>query len=133
MYSKIQTEWSNGAGLWFGGHVFIAIRKRKVCSYGSRMLFSITKKMSRRISNHSVLHNIDQWSWWYCSWIYSYMCNQCLSPLNVDGGFEHRSWRGVLDTPLCDKVCQWLAAGRGFLRISAAVCPTNKTDRCSIA
>jgi hypothetical protein len=21
--------------------------------------------------------------------------------------FESRSWRGVLDTPLCDKVCQW--------------------------
>ena len=24
-----------------------------------------------------------------------------------------RSWRGVLDTTLCDKVCQWLAAGHG--------------------
>jgi hypothetical protein len=25
-----------------------------------------------------------------------------------------RSWRGVLDTTLCDKVCQWLTAGRWF-------------------
>jgi hypothetical protein len=23
-------------------------------------------------------------------------------------------WRGVLDTTLCDKVCQWLATGRWF-------------------
>ena len=26
--------------------------------------------------------------------------------------FEPRSWRGVIDTTLCDKVCHWLAAGR---------------------
>jgi hypothetical protein len=24
------------------------------------------------------------------------------------------SWQGVLDTTLCDKVCQWLATGRWF-------------------
>jgi hypothetical protein len=28
--------------------------------------------------------------------------------------FEPRSWRGVLDTTLCDKVCQWLVTGRWF-------------------
>ena len=28
--------------------------------------------------------------------------------------FEPRSWRGVLDTTLCDKVCQWLATSRCF-------------------
>jgi hypothetical protein len=27
---------------------------------------------------------------------------------------ERRSWRGVLDTTLCDKVCQSLATGRWF-------------------
>jgi hypothetical protein len=26
--------------------------------------------------------------------------------------FESRSWRGVLDTTLCNKVCQWLATDR---------------------
>ena len=26
--------------------------------------------------------------------------------------FESYPWRGVLDTTLCDKVCQWLATGR---------------------
>jgi hypothetical protein len=34
--------------------------------------------------------------------------------------------RGVLDTTLCDKVCQWLAAGRW-------VSSTNKTQRHDIA
>ena len=29
-------------------------------------------------------------------------------------GFEPCSWRGVLDTTLCDKVCQLLAADRWF-------------------
>ena len=25
--------------------------------------------------------------------------------------FESHSWRGALNTTLCDKVCQWLATG----------------------
>ena len=39
---------------------------------------------------------------------------------------------GVLDTTLCDKVCQWLAAGRWFSP-GTLVSPTNKTDRRDIA
>ena len=42
--------------------------------------------------------------------------------------FEYRSWRGVLDTTLCDKVCQKLATGRWFSP-GNPVSPTNKTDR----
>jgi hypothetical protein len=41
--------------------------------------------------------------------------------------FEPRSWRGVLDTTLCNKVCQWLATGRWFSPI-IPVSNTNKTD-----
>ena len=65
-------------------------------------------------------------SWWYLSWIYNDLCNQCLSPLSL--------WvwtllmRGVLDTTLCDKVCQWLATGQGFSPVSS----TKKTDRQDI-
>jgi len=33
--------------------------------------------------------------------------------------------RGVLNTTLCDKVCQWLATGQW-------VSSTNKTDRCDL-
>jgi hypothetical protein len=46
--------------------------------------------------------------------------------------FEPRSWRGVLDTTLCDKVGQWLATGQWF-STGAPVSTTNKTDRNDIA
>jgi hypothetical protein len=29
-------------------------------------------------------------------------------------GFESHSWWGVLDTTLCDKVCQWLGIGQWY-------------------
>jgi hypothetical protein len=31
--------------------------------------------------------------------------------------FKSRSWRGVLDTTLLDKVCQGLATGQWFFRV----------------
>ena len=40
--------------------------------------------------------------------------------------------RGVLDTTLCHKICQWLAAGRWFSP-GTPVFSTNKTDRHDIA
>jgi len=45
------------------------------------------------------------WSWSYGSWIYNYLRYQCLSPLMLWVWISLR--RGVLDTTLCDKVCQW--------------------------
>ena len=57
-------------------------------------------------------------------------CNQCLSPLTI-------LWvqiplrRGVLDTTLCDKVCQWFAAGRWFSP-GSPFSSTNKTGRSDI-
>ena len=45
--------------------------------------------------------------------------------------FEPRSWRGVLDTTLCDKFCQKLATGRLF-SLDSRVYFTNKTDRHDI-
>ena len=46
--------------------------------------------------------------------------------------FEPRSWRGVLDKTLCDKICQWLAVGRRFSS-GTPVSSTNKTDHYDIA
>jgi len=46
--------------------------------------------------------------------------------------FESWSWWGVLDTTLCDQVCQWLAAGQWF-SLGTPVSSTNKTDRHDIA
>jgi len=45
--------------------------------------------------------------------------------------FEPRSWRGVLDTIVCDKVCQWLATGRWF-SLGTPVFSTNITNRHDI-
>ena len=41
-----------------------------------------------------------------------YPCNRCLSPLTL--WVRIPLMRGVLDTTLCDKFCQWLAAGGWF-------------------
>ena len=59
----------------------------------------------------------------YDSWIYNYLCKECLSPQS--------SWRGVIDTTLCDKVCQWLATDQWFLS-GIPVSSINKTDRHDI-
>ena len=56
--------------------------------------------------------------------------NQCLSPLTLWVRIRLR-W-GVLDTTLCDKVCQWLAAGQWF-SLDIPVSSTNNTDRHDIA
>ena len=45
--------------------------------------------------------------------------------------FDPRSWRGVLDTTLCDKVCQSPVTGQWFYR-GTPFSSTNKTDRHGI-
>ena len=68
------------------------------------------------------------WLWLYGSWIYNYLCNQCLSPLMLWVSISIRA----RCTTLCDKVCQWLAIGRRF-SLGPPVSYTNKTDRHDIA
>jgi hypothetical protein len=70
------------------------------------------------------------WSWLYRNWIYNYLCNQCLSPLMLWVLIPFR--RGVFDTTLCDKVCQWLEAGCWFSP-GSPVSSTYKTDCHDIA
>ena len=45
--------------------------------------------------------------------------------------FEFCSWRGILETTLCDKVCQGLPTGKCFFPYTL-VSSTNKTDRHNI-
>ena len=59
----------------------------------------------------------------YGSWIYNYLCNQCLSPLM----FWVRISIRTRYTTLCDKVCQWLVTGLWFSP-GTPVSSTNKTD-----
>jgi len=60
------------------------------------------------------------WPWSYGSWIYNYLCNQCLPPLML--------WLRISIkarcTTLCNKDCQRLATGRWF---SPAPPPTKLT------
>ena len=64
-------------------------------------------------------------SWSYGNWVYYYICNQCLSPLTL---WVRIQLRWVLDTTLCDKVCQWLATSLWF----SPDISTNKTDHHNI-
>jgi hypothetical protein len=45
--------------------------------------------------------------------------------------FESDSWRSVLNTTLCDKVCQWIATDRRF-SLGTPVSSANKTARHDI-
>jgi hypothetical protein len=67
------------------------------------------------------------WSYSYGSWIYNYLCNQCLSPLMLWVRISIR----VRCTTLCDKLCQWLVTGLWF-SLGPLVSSTNKTDRHDI-
>ena len=70
------------------------------------------------------------------SWLWSYGWGFTITAAisayhHLSFEFEPRSWRGVLDTILCDNVCQWLAAGQWFSP-STHVSSTNKSDRLNI-
>ena len=65
------------------------------------------------------------WSWSYGSWIYNYLCNQCLSPQMLWVWIPLK--RVVLDTTLYDKYVSDFAAGRRFSP-GTPVSSTNKTD-----
>jgi hypothetical protein len=67
------------------------------------------------------------WPWSYGSWIYNYLCIQCLSPLRL---WVQISIRARCTTS-CYKVCQLLATGRWFSP-GPPVSSTNKTDRHDI-
>jgi len=60
---------------------------------------------------------------------FTYAISTYLSPLTFCVWTPLR--RGVRDTTLCDKVCQWLATGRCFSP-GTPVSSTNKTDRHEI-
>jgi hypothetical protein len=64
------------------------------------------------------------------SWSWSHVAISAYHPLRCV--FEPRSWWGVLDTTLCDKVCQWLVTGWWF-STSTPVSFTNITDRHNIS
>ena len=56
-----------------------------------------------------IMHFLYSWLCLYCSWCYSYICNECPSPLILLVRISIRARY----TTLCDKVCQWLAFSLG--------------------
>ena len=68
-------------------------------------------------------NKVPLWPWSHGSWIYNYICNQCLSPLILWVQIAIRA----RCTASCDNVCQWLATGRWFSR-GSPVSSTNETD-----
>ena len=81
------------------------------------------------IFNFHIFWEVPSWSWSHNSWMYNYLCSQCLSPLTLCVWLLFR--QGVLYATLCDKVCQWPATGLWF-SLGAPVPSTNKTDRHDI-
>ena len=69
------------------------------------------------------IFQVLSWLWSYGSWIYNYLCNQCLSPLMLWVWISIRARCATL----CDKFCQWLVTGQWF-SWSPPVFSTNKTD-----
>jgi len=97
------------------------------CSEVYEIVFSSGRQRLNKL--YPLCETGPSWSWSYGSWIYSYICNQGLSPLKLWVRIPLR--RCILDKTLCDKVCQWLAAGHWFPP-STLVFSTNKTDRHDI-
>ena len=102
-------------------------RDRNMCSCMEYITISERKRHLTEASDKNAVG--PSWSWSYRSWIYNYLCNQWLSPLTLCVRITLR--RGVLDTTLCDKVCQWLAAVPWF-SLGTPVGLINWTDHHDI-
>jgi hypothetical protein len=95
----------DGRNLIFGHKLHIGTpyrRKRFLTRQDSYFLFAEERGYHKWALAHSS-----------SCWIYNCLCNRCLSPLTLWVPTPLR-W-GVIDTTLCDKVCQWLATGQHFV------------------
>ena len=123
--SLIQALQYNVEGL----NLFYLSELMRSCTCFPRVSKMLTITYNRAIST-IWLKLGPSWSWSYGGWIYNYLCNQCISSLWVVS--SNSAWaRCVLDTTLCDEVCQWLATGR-WLSPATPVSSTNKTDHHDI-
>jgi len=79
-------------------------------------MFPLGKGWVLLISDHiwkfPIFPKRPSWSWSYRGWIYSYLCNRCLSPLTL-GVWTLFMTRCTLYNIMC-QVCQWLVAGKWF-------------------
>jgi len=88
-----------------------------------RNKFIFPDKLHNILTTVLVIAEGPSWLWSYGSWIYNYLCHQCLSPLML---WVRISMRARC-TILCDKVCQWIVTGWWFSP-GPPVSSTNKTE-----
>ena len=85
---------------------------------------SFKRQTKKKIKKERGKKDYDSSPWKYKSWHgLAQQCDRVKPSL-----FTTDIRRGVLDTTLCDKVCQWLTTGRWFSPGTS----TNKTDRHDI-
>jgi hypothetical protein len=107
VYSIIQDTLKNGRlkrilsslNGWFTISIITEITRRKLFRYASSDIFGTSRQLwaslegrrgrDRMVVGFTTTSNISAYHHYSCE-------------------FEPLSWRGVLDTTLCDKVCQWL-------------------------
>jgi len=58
------------------------------------------------------LENIEEpsWLWSHCSWIYNYLCNQCISRCELD--CRSGEVYSIQHYAIMDNVCLWLGTGQ---------------------
>ena len=121
-YTTLKIEkkiiWSSGLQT-FKFPLILYVVKFKISRFLSFLFIQLT------INSSPLLFKGQSRSWSFGSWIYNYLCNQCLSPLTLWVWIPLR--RGVLDTTLCDKVCQCLTTVWWFSP-GTPVSSTNKTN-----
>ena len=88
-----------------------------------RNKFIFPDKLHNILTTVLVIAEGPSWLWSHGSWIYNYLCHQCLSPLML---WVRISMRARC-TILCDKVCQWIVTGWWFSP-GPPVSSTNKTE-----
>ena len=50
---------------------------------GDKALTRETPAKRGRVNRYALWKRMSSWSWSFGNWIYSYLCNQCLSPLKL--------------------------------------------------
>ena len=107
---------------WFSKHTYI-------CT-------SYTENYLNKVSTFQIIASEEFFSFWGCHghdlMVVGFTTTYAIGVYHHwSCEFEPRSWRGVLYTTLCDKVCQWLATARWFSP-GTPVSSTNKSDRHNI-
>ena len=100
----METQWRQNYEKFIYTSQHLEQRETSHQIYNSHIFELIIYSVKLKFTN---LYRGLSWPRLYCSWIYNYLCNQCLSPLMLWVWISIRA----RCTTLCDKVCQWQVSG----------------------